>query len=167
MDSCANGMGLLLLTALTATKKAGFRLVWQTQKSTTETRPTMSINYLAIKHLHLTCVGLSGSLFLLRGIWKMRDSAMLDKRWVKVLPHVIDTLLLASALTLAVLSGQYPFQQNWLTAKLFALILYIVLGTVALKRGKTPAMRTAAFIAAVLVFAYIISVALSKQVIPF
>lgn len=167
MDSCANGMGLLLLTALTATKKAGFRLVWQTQKSTTETRPTMSINYLAIKHLHLTCVGLSGSLFLLRGIWKMRDSAMLDKRWVKVLPHVIDTLLLASALTLAVLSGQYPFQQNWLTAKLFALILYIVLGTVALKRGKTPAIRTAAFIAAILVFAYIISVALSKQVIPF
>ncbi|BBB69963.1 siroheme synthase [Undibacterium sp. YM2] len=127
----------------------------------------MSINYLAIKHLHLTCVGLSGSLFLLRGIWKMRDSAMLDKRWVKVLPHVIDTLLLASALTLAVLSGQYPFQQNWLTAKLFALILYIVLGTVALKRGKTPAIRTAAFIAAILVFAYIISVALSKQVIPF
>nr|WP_162062150.1 SirB2 family protein [Undibacterium sp. KW1] len=125
------------------------------------------MNYLAIKHLHLTCVGLSGSLFLLRGIWKMRDSAMLDKRWVKVLPHVIDTLLLASALTLAVLSGQYPFQQNWLTAKLFALILYIVLGTVALKRGKTPAIRTAAFIAAVLVFAYIISVALSKQVIPF
>ncbi len=167
MDSCANGMGLLLLTALTATKKAGFRLVWQTQKSTTETRPTMSINYLAIKHLHLTCVGLSGSFFLLRGIWKMRDSAMLDKRWVKVLPHVIDTLLLASALTLAVLSGQYPFQQNWLTAKLFALILYIVLGTVALKRGKTPAIRTAAFIAAILVFAYIISVALSKQVIPF
>nr|WP_162044830.1 SirB2 family protein [Undibacterium sp. YM2] len=125
------------------------------------------MNYLAIKHLHLTCVGLSGSLFLLRGIWKMRDSAMLDKRWVKVLPHVIDTLLLASALTLAVLSGQYPFQQNWLTAKLFALILYIVLGTVALKRGKTPAIRTAAFIAAILVFAYIISVALSKQVIPF
>ncbi|MFZ6676720.1 SirB2 family protein [Undibacterium sp. Tian12W] len=127
----------------------------------------MPISYLAVKHLHLTCVGLSGSLFLLRAIWKMRGSAMLDKRWVKVLPHVIDTLLLASALTLAVLSGQYPFQQNWLTAKLFALILYIVLGTVALKRGKTPAIRTAAFIAAILVFAYIISVALSKQVIPF
>ncbi len=127
----------------------------------------MSINYIAIKHLHLTCVGLSGSLFLLRGVWKMRGSAMLDKRWVKVLPHVIDTLLLASALTLAVLSGQYPFQQNWLTAKLFALILYIVLGTLALKRGKTPAIRTTAFVAAILVFAYIISVALSRQVIPF
>ena len=120
----------------------------------------MSINYIAIKHLHLTCVGLSGS-------WKMRGSAMLDKRWVKVLPHVIDTLLLASALTLAVLSGQYPFQQNWLTAKLFALTLYIVLGTLALKRGKTPAIRTTAFVAAILVFAYIISVALSRQVIPF
>lgn len=136
-------------------------------KSVTETKPTMSISYLAIKHLHLTCVGLSGGLFLLRGIWKMRDSAMLSKRWVKILPHVIDTVLLASALTLAVLSGQYPFQQNWLTAKLFALILYIVLGTLALKRGKTPAIRSAAFIAAILVFAYIISVALSRQAIPF
>jgi len=127
----------------------------------------MSISYLAIKHLHLTCVGLSGSMFLLRGIWKMRDSAMLQQRWVKILPHVIDTVLLTSALTLAWWSGQYPFQQNWLTAKLLALLLYIALGTLALKRGKTPAIRLAAFVAAVLVFIYIISVALSRQPIPF
>lgn len=127
----------------------------------------MSISYLAIKHLHLTCVGLSGSLFLLRGIWKMRDSAMLQQRWVKILPHVIDTILLGSALALAWWSGQYPFQQNWLTAKLLALLLYIALGTLALKRGKTPAIRLAAFIAAILTFIYIISVALSRQPIPF
>ncbi|PXX45079.1 SirB2 family protein [Undibacterium pigrum] len=127
----------------------------------------MSISYLAIKHLHLTCVGLSGSLFLLRGIWKMRDSAMLQQRWVKILPHVIDTILLGSALTLACWSGQYPFQQNWLTAKLLALLLYIALGTLALKRGKTPAIRLAAFIAAIATFIYIVSVALSRQPIPF
>ncbi|MFZ6741885.1 SirB2 family protein [Undibacterium sp. JH2W] len=126
----------------------------------------MSISYLAIKHLHLTCVGLSGSLFLLRGFWRMRDSVLLNQRWVRIVPHLIDTLLLASALTLAVMSGQYPFQQNWLTAKLLALLLYIVLGTIALKRGKTPAIRTAAFAAAILTFAYIISVALSRQAIP-
>nr|WP_110254982.1 SirB2 family protein [Undibacterium pigrum] len=125
------------------------------------------MSYLAIKHLHLTCVGLSGSLFLLRGIWKMRDSAMLQQRWVKILPHVIDTILLGSALTLACWSGQYPFQQNWLTAKLLALLLYIALGTLALKRGKTPAIRLAAFIAAIATFIYIVSVALSRQPIPF
>ena len=127
----------------------------------------MSLSYLAIKHLHLTCVGFSGSLFLLRGVWKMRDSVMLRQRWVKILPHAIDTVLLGSAITLAWWSGQYPFQQNWLTAKLLALLLYIALGTLALKRGKTPAIRIAAFIAAILTYIYIISVALSRQPIPF
>ncbi|MFZ6871673.1 SirB2 family protein [Undibacterium sp. Di27W] len=148
------------------TKNDGFRLVLQAQKNYRGLSFAMSISYLAIKHLHLTCVGLSGSLFLLRGFWRMRDSVLLNQRWVRIVPHLIDTLLLASALTLAVMSGQYPFQQNWLTAKLLALLLYIVLGTIALKRGKTPAIRTAAFVAAILTFAYIISVALSRQAIP-
>lgn len=123
-------------------------------------------SYVGIKHLHMTCAALSGSLFLLRGIWMLRSSAMLTRRWVRILPHVIDTALLASALTLAVWSGQYPFRQDWLTAKLLALILYIVLGTVALKRGKTPAIRAVALVAALLVFAYIVSVALTRQVLP-
>ncbi|MFZ6720093.1 SirB2 family protein [Undibacterium sp. Ji49W] len=123
-------------------------------------------SYVGIKHLHMTCAALSGSLFLLRGIWMLRSSSMLTRRWVRILPHVIDTILLASALTLAMWSGQYPFRQDWLTAKLLALILYIVLGTVALKRGKTPAIRAVALVAALLVFAYIVSVALTRQVLP-
>ncbi|WP_230412047.1 SirB2 family protein [Undibacterium hunanense] len=127
---------------------------------------TMPVSYLAIKHLHMTCAALSGSLFLLRGIWMLRSSAMLTRRWVKVLPHVIDTVLLASALTMVFWSGQYPFRQDWLTAKLLALILYIVLGSIALKRGKTPAIRAVALLAALLVFAYILSVALTRQPIP-
>ncbi|MBC3916620.1 SirB2 family protein [Undibacterium sp. CY18W] len=126
----------------------------------------MPVSYLAIKHLHMTCAALSGSLFLLRGIWMLRSSAMLTRRWVKVLPHVIDTVLLASALTMVFWSGQYPFRQDWLTAKLLALILYIVLGSIALKRGKTPAIRAVALLAALLVFAYILSVALTRQPIP-
>lgn len=97
----------------------------------------------------------------------MRESGMLQQRWVKLVPHIIDTVLLASALTLAFMSGQYPFQQNWLTAKLLALVLYIVLGTVALKRGKTPAIRFFAFLAALMTFVYIISVALTRQPVPF
>ena len=123
------------------------------------------MSYLALKHLHMTCAALSGLFFFVRGIWMLLDSPKLQQRWVKIAPHIIDTILLASALTMAVWSSQYPFVQNWLTAKLLALIAYILLGTVALKRGKTKTVRTAAFVAALAVFGYIVKVALTRQVI--
>ena len=123
------------------------------------------MSYLAIKHLHMTCAALSGFFFFVRGIWMLLESPKLQQRWVKIAPHIIDTILLASALTMAVWSSQYPFAQNWLTAKLFALIAYILLGTVALKRGKTKTVRTAAFVAALAVFGYIVKVALTRQLV--
>lgn len=122
------------------------------------------MSYLAVKHLHMSSVALSGMLFLLRGFWMMRDSPMLGRRWVKVVPHVVDTVLLASAVTLAVWSSQYPFAQDWLTAKVLALAVYIALGSVALKRGKTKRVRIAAFAAAAAVFLYIVRVALTRQI---
>lgn len=126
------------------------------------------MNYLALKYLHITCAALSGSFFLLRGIWMLRESDMLQQRWVKVLPHIVDTLLLGSALIMVFWSAQYPFVQPWLTAKVLALLAYIGLGTVALKRGKTKAVRSWAFIAALATFAYIVAVALTRQaMIPF
>lgn len=121
------------------------------------------MNYLAIKHLHITFAALSGSFFLLRGLWMLAESPMLQRRWVKVVPHVVDTLLLGSALVLVFWSGQYPFVQTWLTAKVLALIAYIVLGTIALKRGKTKGVRTFALLAALATFAYILAVALTRQ----
>ena len=121
------------------------------------------MNYLAIKHLHITFAALSGSFFLLRGFWMLPESPMLQRRWVKVVPHVVDTLLLGSALVLVFWSGQYPFVQAWLTAKVLALIVYIVLGTIALKRGKTKGVRTFALLAALATFAYILAVALTRQ----
>ena len=123
------------------------------------------MNYLAIKHLHLhiTCAVLSGSFFLLRGLWMLTGSPLLLLRWVRVLPHVVDTLLLATALVLVFWSGQYPFVQPWLTAKVLALVAYIVLGTVALKRGKTKGVRTLALVAALATLAYIVAVALTRQ----
>lgn len=121
------------------------------------------MNYLAIKHLHITFAVLSGSFFLLRGLWMLLDSSMLQRRWVKVVPHVVDTLLLASALVLVFWSGQYPFVQAWLTAKVLALVAYIVLGTMALKRGKTKGVRTFALLAALATFAYIVAVALTRD----
>lgn len=125
------------------------------------------MDYLALKYFHMACAALSGSLFVLRGIWMLRDSAMLQRRWVRVAPHVVDTLLLASALILVIWSRQYPFVQNWLTAKIIALIVYIALGAIALKRGRNKTVRVCAFIAALAVFAYIGLVAMTKQVLVF
>lgn len=121
------------------------------------------MNYLAVKHLHMTCAALSGAFFFVRGIWMLRESSLLQRRWVRIIPHVIDTVLLASAITLAVWSAQYPLAQSWLTAKVIGLILYIVLGTIALKRGKTKTVRATAFVAALAVFGYIVSVAITRH----
>ena len=125
------------------------------------------MDYSTLKHVHMSCAAASGALFALRGVWMMRASPMLAHRWVRVAPHLIDTCLLASAIGLAMWSGQYPLAQSWLSAKVVALLLYIVLGMVALKRGKTRRIRIFAFGGALLVFAYIVCVALTKHVIPF
>lgn len=122
------------------------------------------MSYLAVKHLHMTCAALSGLLFLARGILMLRDSPLLHRRWVNSSSHLIDTVLLASALAMVVWSAQYPFVQHWLTVKVTAVVAYIVIGAVALKRGKTKGIRTGAFILALLIFGYIVKVALTKQV---
>ena len=119
-----------------------------------------------LKYLHLACVVLSGSGFILRGVWMILGSSMLTHRWVRVAPHIVDTALLASAIALAISTGQYPLTDAWLTAKVFGLIAYIVLGTIALKRGRTHAHRIVAFCGAILVFAYIVAVAISKSPVP-
>lgn len=121
------------------------------------------MSYLALKHLHVTCVILSGLGFCLRGWWMLREAPQLKARLTRVLPHVLDSLLLGSALTMAYLSGQYPFAQGWLTAKFFGLLAYIVFGAIALKRGKTKAVRLGFFALAVLAYGYIVSVALSRS----
>ena len=122
------------------------------------------MSYLAIKHLHMTTAVLSGLLFVLRGIWMLTESRMRTQKWTKIVPHVIDTILLASALTMVFWSGQYPFVQPWLTAKVLALVGYIGVGMVALKYGKTKSVRAGAFVVALLLFLYIVKVALTRQV---
>lgn len=122
------------------------------------------MSYFAVKHLHMTCAALSGILFFVRGILMLRDSPRLHLNWLNNSTYVIDTLLLASALAMVVWSAQYPFVQGWLTAKVIAVVAYILAGAVALKRGKTKSIRTGAFITAVLLFGYIVKVALTKQV---
>ncbi|MBI3186358.1 MAG: SirB2 family protein [Gammaproteobacteria bacterium] len=123
--------------------------------------------YSVLKSIHIGCVVLSISGFILRGIWMMNASALLQHSLTRRLPHIIDTLLLASALIMAYLSSQYPIQQPWLTAKLFALLVYIGLGMVALRFGKTAKIRVLAWLLAVLVFFYIVLVAITRNPVPF
>lgn len=126
----------------------------------------MSEYYPLIKHLHLTSVTLSILFFMVRGAGMLVDAAWLQKKLVRVLPHIIDTILLASAIALTIILSQYPFTTDWLTAKVIGLILYIGLGTIALKRGRTKAIRITAFMLALCSVAYILSVAITHNAVP-
>ena len=113
---------------------------------------------------HVACVALSGLGFALRGYWMWRDDARLDARWVRRAPHVVDSVLLLSGLSLAVVYQLSPADQPWLAAKLIALVVYIALGVVALGRGRTRGVRGVAVLAALAVYAFIVTAALSKRV---
>lgn len=123
--------------------------------------------YALVKHVHVISVTLSVTGFFLRGILMLREAPLMNARWVKVLPHVNDTILLAAALTLAAMSNQYPFVTNWVTAKVFGVIAYIILGALALRDASTRKMRIVCWIASLAVFGWILSVALTRQPMGF
>jgi len=102
--------------------------------------------------------------FVLRGLWMLTGSDKLELRIVRVAPHIIDTIFLLSGIALIVILQLPVFQQPWLLAKFAALLAYIVLGAIALRRGRSKQLRATAFIIALMVFAYIVSVALTKSV---
>lgn len=115
-----------------------------------------------VKQVHVASALLSGCGFFLRGLWMMRESPLLQARLTKIAPHVLDTVLLVSAIVLASKWGWAALEMPWLLAKIVALLLYIVLGTLALKRGRTKTVRMVAWLAALGVFVYIVMVALTK-----
>ncbi len=121
------------------------------------------MSYALLKMIHVSSVILSYSLFLLRGIWLIQDSTNLRQRWIKILPHIIDTVLLTSAVFLAMTIQQNPLQDSWLTAKVAGLLLYIALGMVAMRFGKTRRTKIIAWVAAQCVFIYIVLVAITKS----
>lgn len=125
------------------------------------------MTYWILKYVHVTCVILSGAGYFLRGIGMMRGSPWLQSKAARVLPHVIDTVLLASALALTWQVRQYPFVHTWLTAKVLGLLGYIALGAIGLKYGRTRKIRIGAWLAALVLFLYIVLVALTRQVLPF
>jgi len=116
-----------------------------------------------LKTLHVTAAVLSISGFFLRGMLMLFESPLLRARVLRIVPHVVDTILLVSAIALAVRIHQYPLVHGWLTAKVLALIAYIVVGAIGLHYGRTKRIRALAFAAALLIFAYIVGVALTRQ----
>lgn len=116
--------------------------------------------YPLIKHLHVTAATLSILFFMLRAWWSVREEPMLQRRWVKVAPHLIDTLLLVLGVVLMVMLSFWPHQHPWLAAKLLALLAYIGLGSVAIKRGRKPTTRAIAALAAVAIFIYMLGTAI-------
>ena len=120
-----------------------------------------------MKNLHMTFAILSITGFVLRGYWMMRSSPLSQHRLTRIAPHVIDALFLATGIAMVVNLQLAVMQNHWLLAKFGGLIVYIVLGAIALRRGKTMRIRLFAFVGALLAFAYIVNSAITKSPTPF
>ena len=119
----------------------------------------MTEYYLALRNVHITCAILTITLFVLRGGLMLANSPWQQNVVLRYLPHAVDTVLLTTALMLTTVIHQYPFAVDWLTAKVVLLVVYIVLGSIALKRGRTKTVRVAAFVAALATVGYLVTVA--------
>lgn len=119
-----------------------------------------------LKAVHVGSAMLSITGFVLRGVWMLQDSPLLKARATRILPHVVDTVLLVSAIALMLRIAQYPFVHAWLSAKVLALLAYIVLGSIALRYGKTRRVRVLSYGLALTVFVYIALVAVTRNPTP-
>lgn len=119
--------------------------------------------YLLLKYVHVSMAALTISGFVLRGYWMLAGSALLERQSVRVVPHVIDTVFLLSGIALIAALGVAVLRQPWLLAKFAGLLIYIVLGAIALRRGQTRRIRSTAFILALGTFAYIVGAAVCKS----
>lgn len=125
------------------------------------------MDYQTLKHAHAGLAYLSVTLFALRAALSYLKPALLQGKLLRIAPHVVDTGLLAAAITLAVWAGFSPHNQPWLAAKIVALIAYIVLGTLGLKRLQGSPLRGPVLLLALAMPIYIIAVAKTKMVWPF
>ena len=119
----------------------------------------MTEYYLLLRNVHIGCAVLTIALFVLRGALMLAESPRLHGPLLRYLPHVVDTVLLTSALMLTTVIHQYPFSTGWVTMKVVLLVAYIVLGSIALKRGRTKSIRVAALVAALATIGFLVTVA--------
>ena len=123
----------------------------------------MSSTYPEMRLLHVACVAVSGTLFTFRGLMRIADLAIANHWALRWTSYLVDTALLSAAIGLTLALHQYPFVNAWLTTKVVLLPLYITSGLVALQYARTRPGRSAAFLAAVLIFAYIVGVAIAHD----
>lgn len=123
--------------------------------------------YATLRLIHIACVVVTAGGFLLRGAWMLSRSPLLNHRLTRTLPHLNDTVLLGSAVALAWIARLNPLDHSWLMAKLTGLVVYILLGSIALRRGRTQRVRAIAFFGALIAFGYIVAVALTRNPLPF
>jgi len=127
----------------------------------------MEVFYPQIRLVHIICVTASGSLFALRGVLMLAGRAAANHAALRYLSYAVDTSLLTAAFMLMTITHQYPFAQAWLTVKLLLVVLYIVLGVVALRAGRTLRTRATALGAALAVFLAVVGIARAHDPLGF
>jgi uncharacterized membrane protein SirB2 len=115
--------------------------------------------------LHVALAYLTVAGFVIRGIWALTDSPLRREKWVRIAPHVVDTLLLVFGVMLAFQIGQSPFS-GWLGAKLLGLLVYIGFGVITMRTTQKP-LQIAGFVGALLAATYIFAVAFTRSPWPF
>jgi uncharacterized membrane protein SirB2 len=121
------------------------------------------MNYVLLKQVHVFFALASIIGFMLRWNWRMSGSRLSQMKLNKTAPHIIDTLFLATGVALTFTINQYPFSTAWLTAKIAGLLVYIVLGMLAMSGKVSRPWRVTAFLAAVSTYAWILTVARFKS----
>ncbi|MDX8412446.1 MAG: SirB2 family protein [Mariprofundaceae bacterium] len=122
--------------------------------------------YPLLKQVHIICAVLTFTQFFLRGVWTVRTASVIRKSWMRIFPPIIDSVLMLTGIALMWETGQFPGSEDWVTAKVAAVLIYVALGIVALNRGGTHAIRTVCWMLALLFFAYIVAVSRTHQSIP-
>jgi uncharacterized membrane protein SirB2 len=131
-----------------------------------ETQEQEGPMYLWLKDAHVALAYVTVAGFMVRGIWAIIDSPLREQRWVRIAPHVVDTLLLALGITLAVMLSVSPMEHAWLNAKIIGLLAYIGFGVMTMRASSQP-LKLVGFVGALACVGYIFAVALRKQAWPF
>ena len=121
------------------------------------------MDYATVKLIHESAVTISFAGFFARGLGMLRNADWIRYRLAKTLPHVVDTVLIVSAIVLAWMLRLSPSNAPWIGAKIAGLVAYIAIGLVALRFGRTKTIRAGAWVLAMLTFGWIVSVALTKD----
>src|SRR5699024_490333 len=122
------------------------------------------MSYIAYKHLHTSFAALSIIFFIIRAYWSVLELDCLQNTFVRVAPHIIDTLFLLSGLAMAFTIG---FNHPWIIANIIGLIAYIYVSIFAIRRGRTPQIRLLSATIALLIYCYIVITVLNKSVLSF